>query len=259
MFETGTDHLAAHVADGVATVIFNRPDKLNAMSADMFTALASLCRTFDADPAVRVIVLRGAGPRAFISGADIGQLAANDEGAGGPGSQAPDAALLPTTKPVVAAIHGFCMGAGVMVALDTDLRIASDDAVFAVPPAKLGVAYPLAGVRRLVQIVGAATATEILVLGNRYTAAEAVELGLVHRVVPRDELDSAVESLCTTLAANAPLSIRAAKASIAAALEPTDDAQRSAQAAIAATWGSNDFLEGRDAFAAKRTPRFTGT
>jgi enoyl-CoA hydratase len=251
--DSGTDSLLAYGRGEVGTIVFNRPLKHNAMSAEMFTALHNVCLRFELDHRVRVVVLRGAGDRSFISGADIEAL----NQTGDSSSRAPDAELLPTGKPVVAMIDGFCIGAGMMVALAADIRIASEESVFAIPPAKLGVAYPLDAVERLVGIAGAATASEMLLIGDRYSAAGALRLGLVHRVVSRAELGRTVDGVVDALAANAPLSLRAAKSSVAAALDPSWRPR--AEAAIASTWASDDFRAGVEAFAAKQTPRFTGT
>jgi enoyl-CoA hydratase len=251
--DSGTDSLLAYGRGEVGTIVFNRPSKHNAMSAEMFTALHNVCLRFELDHRVRVIVLRGAGERAFISGADIEALS----GTGDASSRAPTVELLPTGKPTVAMIDGFCIGAGMMVALAADIRVASEESVFAIPPAKLGVAYPLDAVERLVGVVGAATATEMLMLGDRYSATDALRMGLVHRVVAASALSRTVDSVVGALASNAPLSLRAAKASVAASLDPSRRAR--AETAIAATWASSDFAEGVEAFATKRAPRFTGS
>jgi len=235
----------------VGWVVLDHPERRNALTAVMFGQLADGLAELDADAAVRVIVLRGAGDRAFASGADIGDLGAVG---GSPGSPRVGAA-----KPVIAMIHGVCMGGGLLVALGADIRAAADDARFAIPAVRLGAAYPYDGVRRLVTTVGPAAAGEILLTGATFGAADALRWGLVSRVVPAGELEATVVGLAGAITAGAPLSVAAAAASVRAAVggSDPDDVER-AHAAIAACWASEDLVEGRAAFAQKRAPRFRG-
>lgn len=248
--DTGTDKLVATVDGAVGRIVLNNPERHNAISGAMFAGFGDAADAFAAMPEVRVVVVEGAGDRAFASGADIGGL---DEKASRPSGLPALAAL---DIPVVAAIRGYCIGGGLMTALYADIRIASDDAVFGIPAAKLGVGYPYEAASMLVDTVGESRAKEILLLGDRYDASQALGFGLVQRVVGTDELAATIDAVTATLAANAPLSMAASKASIAAATGKLD--QSSAQAAIAATWGSEDFAEGRAAFGEKRPPRFVG-
>jgi enoyl-CoA hydratase/carnithine racemase len=260
--------------DGVARITFDDPERHNALTPAMSAALRDAVEALAPDRDVRVVVLRGAGDRAFMSGADIGGLP--DElptpGAGAAGGDADDAAarqarftaggpgvLLRLPQPVIALVHGWCLGGGLLTALCADLRVASDDAVFGIPAARLGVGYPYPAAELLVHLAGAAAASEVLLTGERFGAADAQRLGLVHRVVPKADLDAAVDTLATTVAANAPLTLIAAKRSIRAVLggSRADDVA-AAESAVAACWASEDFREGRQAFAEKRRPRFAG-
>lgn len=264
--DTGTPRMLATVDDGIGWIVYNHPEKHNAMTADMLAAVARICAAYEADPAVRVVVLRGAGDTAFISGADIAQLETGEiEGR----RAAPDDAamaensgttgLVALTKPVIAMINGWCLGGGVMVALSADIRIASDTARFGIPAAKLSVGYPYQAVEQLVALCGPGHAAEILFAGRRIDAAEAARIGLVNRVVPKAELEVEVRSLAADIAANAPLSHVASKLSVrAAARGGTPGNLAAIHGAIAAAWASDDHREGTRAFLERRPPRFTG-
>jgi enoyl-CoA hydratase len=265
--DTGTPKMIATVDDdGIGWIVYNNPEKHNAMTADMLAAVSRICAAYEADPAVRVVVLRGAGDKAFISGADIAQL---DSGQiRGPQAPPDDAAMaersgttgiFALTKPVIAMINGWCLGGGMMVALSADIRIASDNAQFGIPAAKLSVGYPYQAVEQLVALCGPGQASEILFAGRRLGAAEAARIGLVNRVLPQGELEEHVRSLATDIAANAPLSHVSSKLSIRAAArggEPQD--AKAIHDAIAAAWASEDHREGTRAFLERRAPRFTG-
>jgi enoyl-CoA hydratase len=258
--DTGTERMLAHVDDGIGWIVYNNPDKHNAMSLDMLQAVTRISEAYASDPDVRVVVLRGAGERAFISGADIAQLDSGelsvpaDRAAG---DDAGSGALAALEKPVIAMIHGWCLGGGVMVALSADIRICADDAVFGIPAAKLGVGYPYDATSALVALVGPGHAAEIMYGGRRLDAAEAERIGLVNRVVPKADLEPTVRALAAEIAANAPLSHVAHKRSIRAAVRA--DADRApVRSAIAAAWASTDASEGRRSFLERRPARFTG-
>ncbi len=256
--------MLAEVADGIGTAIFNQPEKHNAISLDMWEGLAEILDAFAADPAVRVVVLRGAGTRAFVSGADISQFEAERNDADAQiqyerRTRAGRARLASFEKPVIAAIRGFCLGGGLGIALAADLRLATADAVFGIPAARLGLAYGFDMTRQLVATVGPAAARMLLYSGERIDAAEALRIGLVNRCVPPDEFEAALATLAGRIAANAPLSINAAKRAIAASLaDPADRDMAGLETAIAACFDSQDYREGRAAFREKRPPRFTG-
>jgi enoyl-CoA hydratase/carnithine racemase len=255
--ETGTDRMLAHVEEGIGWIVFNNPDKHNAMSIDMLQALRRITDAYAADPEVGVVVLRGAGERAFISGADIAQLDSGELSAPAAGDGAGSDALTALEKPVIAMIHGWCLGGGVMVALSTDIRICADDAVFGIPAAKLGVGYPHGATAALVALVGPGHAAEIMFSGRRLDAAEAERIGLVNRVVPKAELEPTVRALAAEIAANAPLSHVAHKRSIRAATSAGTDFDP-VRSAIAAAWASDDAVEGRRSFLERRPTRFAG-
>lgn len=262
--DTGTDKLLCDVTDGVARVTFNNPEKHNALSLAIRAALPGTLSAIAADASVRVVVVTGAGGRAFVSGADISEF--------GEQRTSPDAraeydrgfdainrawAELPV--PVIAMIRGYCIGGGLLTALQADIRVASDDAQFAIPAARLGLGYSYPGVEALLGVVGPSHTAEILFSARRFGAAEALAMGLVNRVVPGDALEDTVEELAAAIAANAPLTVAAAKAALREARRPADrrDLAR-VEALVDACYHSADYLEGQAAFAEKRTPRFTG-
>ena len=243
---------------GVGLVTFNNPDKRNAMSLDMWDGLVAALDALEADRSVRVLVLTGAGTKAFVSGADISQFGAARADAEAQReyasrTSAGRARLAAFPLPVIARIRGFCLGGGLAIALQADLRIAATDSTFGIPAARLGLAYGAEMVRQLVDTVGPAHARMLLYTGARIPAHEAERIGLVNRVVEDADLSETVLDLARTIADNAPLSVRAAKLAVAG-----EDADALA-VAIDACFDSADYREGRAAFAGKRAPRFTGT
>lgn len=262
--DTGTEKLLAEIEDGVATITFNNPTKLNALSYDMQIALPPTLRSFQADPDVRVLVLTGAGNRAFVSGADISEFgekrtsvearAEYDRASGEAGR-----AWTAVEKPIIAMIRGYCIGGGLLTAMQADIRIASDDAQFGVPAARLGLGYGLGGVDMLSRLVGPAWASEILFTARRLSAAEAVSIGLINRSVPADELGHSVRELAGSISANAPLTIAACKAALVELRRPERDRDLARVAhLVEACFRSSDYLEGQKAFSEKRPPRFVG-
>jgi enoyl-CoA hydratase len=245
----------------IGWLVYDNPQRHNALTLPMLAAIPEAVAELEADDDVRVVVLRGAGDRAFVSGADIGQVSG---GSGSPDPRRMFAAvggesLLAVTKPVLAMLQGWCLGGGLLTALCADIRIAADDAVLGIPAAKLGAGYPYEGVAVLVHAVGAAHAAEVLLTGDRFDAATAMRMGLVHRVVPKADLEAEVRALAERVAANAPLTLTAAKLAIrAAAGGGHPEAVAAADEAVSRCWGSDDLVEGQQAFLAKRTPRFTG-
>jgi enoyl-CoA hydratase len=257
--------ILADKQDGIGIITFNQPEKRNAMSVEMWAGMVESLDDFAADPAVRVVVLKGAGDKAFVSGADISQFEKNRADFDAQKeydkiTSAGRARLGAFDKPVIASIRGFCLGGGLGIAMQTDLRLAAADAQFGIPAAKLGIAYTMDMVRTLVGLVGPAHARMMLYSGERIDAAEAQRIGLVNRTVPVEALEAETMKLAGILATNAPLTIRAAKSTVSATLrDPADRDMAAVDAAIAACFDSADYREGRRAFMEKRKPAFTGS
>jgi enoyl-CoA hydratase len=208
--------LRAEKRGAVGWIVFDQPEKMNAINDAMWRALPEAMARFDADREVRCVALRGEGAQAFAAGADISQFDSirDGEAAVGEYDDLLDRvlhAIQDSRKPSVALIHGFCMGGGLEVALACDLRYCGASAQFAIPAAKLGVAYNVEGHKRLLETVGHARAREIMFLGRRYGAQEAAAMGLVHRVLPDAELDAYADGVIATLLENAPLAIANSK------------------------------------------------
>ena len=252
------------VTDGVGVVTFNNPGKRNAMSLDMWEGLGHALTDLRDDEDVRVVILVGAGDKAFVSGADISQFektrhnaAASEEYSRR--SAAQRALLADYPKPTISCIRGFCLGGGMQVAMLTDIRIAAKDSQFGIPAAKLGIAYGYEGLRHLVSLVGPSWARLIMYTGMKIDSAEALRIGLVDRVMPNGELWDATLEIARTISGNAPLAIQAAKITIAQVLK--DPAARDMDAIKkigSACMDSEDFREGRQAFMEKRKPKFRG-
>jgi enoyl-CoA hydratase len=250
--------------DGVAWLVLRNPGKLNAVRLEMWQALPPALAALAADPAVRVIVLRGHGDQAFASGADNSEFATHRKDATSASqyeavTATAFAALLECEKPLVAMLQGACIGGGLAIAVSADLRIAADDTVLALPPARLGLGYHLAGVERVVQVVGPSAAAEMFFTARQYRADEALAVGLVNRVVPKAELVADTERYVRDIATNAPLTIRAAKRAIREVARPPGERDAGTVARlIAACFESVDYAEGVRAFLEKRRPRFNG-
>ena len=256
--------ILATVDGRVGIITFNNPDKRNAMSLDMWRGLGQALAELRDDSEIRVVMLTGAGGKAFVSGADISQFeqsrhsaAASEEYA--KASAAERALLADYPKPTISCIRGFCLGGGLQIAMLTDMRFAADDSQFGIPAARLGIAYGYDGLRNLVSLVGPSQARLLLYTGMRIDAAEALWIGLVDRVMDHDEVLPATLDIARTIAENAPLAVQAAKITIAEVLK---DESRRDMAAIKrigdACMDSEDFREGRRAFMEKRKPAFKG-
>jgi enoyl-CoA hydratase len=246
----------------IGWMIFDNPARRNAINEKMWRAIPNAMAGFDADPGVRCVVLRGAGDVAFAAGADISEFEkrrANPDAAGEHDNiiDAAQFALEESAKPVLAMIHGYCLGGGLEIALACDLRYAGVSSSFAIPAARLGIGYGVHGTNRLVASVGHAAAREIMLTGRRYSADEALAMGLVNRVLPDAELEGYVRGIAAALAANAPLSMAASKAIIKSVIESQGDFSKG-EALVQRCAKSEDHVEGRRAFMEKRTPKFHG-
>src|SRR5438552_10482922 len=202
-------------ADGVGIVTFNNPEKRNAMSLDMWEGLGHALTELRDDPDVRVVILVGAGDKAFVSGADISQFEKTRHNAEASEeyskrSAAQRALLADYPKPTIACIRGFCLGGGMQVAMMSDIRIAAEDSRFGIPAARLGIAYGYDGLKHLVSLVGPSWARLIMYTGMRIDSAEALRIGLVDRVLPNDSLWDETMEIARTISGNAPLAIAAA-------------------------------------------------
>ena len=249
---------------GIGWMIYDQQEKYNAVTYDMRRAIPGIMADFEADDDVRVAVIAGAGEKAFISGSDISQFGAkrSSEDARKMYDKASDeanAAMESFSKPMIAMIHGYCLGAGVLTALICDFRIAADNAEFGAPPAKLGLGFGYGGVDSLVKLVGPANAAEMLFTGNRYSAEDALHMGMVNRVVDYADLEDVVREIAGTIAANAPLTLRSVKTSIRNTLmNESGRDMLEVQAQIDACFASEDYKEGQTAFMEKRKPQFRG-
>ena len=247
----------------IGTLMFSNLDKHNAMTGQMWESLPARLAELDEDPAIRVIVLKGDGDKAFVSGADVSQFGADrtEPAAQRRYNEIVEAAYRAparTRKPVLAQIRGICMGGGLGLAAACDLRICGDDARFRMPAGRLGLGYSQTGVHRFVALLGVQNTYDIFYTARVFDSAEALRMGLVSRVVPAAELDETVHALAATIAENAPLTALATKATINAYLrDPTDKHAADAQDAIDRCNRSEDYREGVRAFAEKRKPVFT--
>ena len=247
----------------LAFLTFNRPEARNAMTWGMYDALLDACDRVDRDDAVKVMVLRGAGGRAFVSGTDISQFQQ---------FQAPDDGvryerkisdvldrLERVTKPTIAQIQGFAVGGGCAMAVTCDLRIATRESSFGIPIARtLGNCVTGAAYSRLVELVGPAAAKDMLFTGRLVQGEEAYAMSLVNRLVPSGDIDDAVRRLATEIASNAPLTVRATKEMTRRLMERTRLAAGDSQDLIELCYGSADFQEGVASFLAKRPPKWRG-
>ncbi|MFN7754132.1 MAG: enoyl-CoA hydratase [Pseudomonadota bacterium] len=259
-----TERMIVRKEGPLGWIVFNQPARHNAMSVDMWEALPRIVEAYEADPEIRVIIITGAGDRAFVSGADISQFGerrgtmeavkeynaiadhANDR-------------LQACSKPVIAMIRGFCIGGGLGIALGADIRVCAEDAQFAVPAAKLGLGYRFSGIKRLADIVGPSFAAEIFYTARRFNAREAEVMGLVNRVVPVDRLEAATRELASVIAENAPMTVQSVKLIIRNIHADPDARDLDACArAVENCFASEDYKEGRTAFMEKRKPRFQG-
>lgn len=261
---TLTNKLVAQKEGAIGWIVFNNPARHNATSFEMWQSLPLVLDAYALDPEVRVIVLKGAGEKAFSAGADISQFKEKRTGAEAvreynAASDKAGRALRECPKPTIAMVRGYCIGGGTAVAVGCDIRIASDDARFGVPAAKLGLGYRFDGIRRLASIVGPSSAAEIFFTGHQFSAQEALDMGLINRIVPVAELEKYTLDYANTIAVNAPLTIAAVKRSLIEFLkDPAERDLAHCQKMVNACYESEDYKEGQAAFMEKRKPQFKG-
>jgi enoyl-CoA hydratase/carnithine racemase len=257
-----SDQILVERLGAVATVVLNRPRSHNAITIDMYRALPDVLGTLDADPAVKVVVLRGAGQKAFASGADISEF----ERERGDAERArkynehvaaAERALAAMAKPTVAMVHGYCIGGGAGLALACDLRFADDRGLFAITPAKLGLVYSLESTKRVVDLAGPSRATWILVSGRQIPAERALSLGLFDEVLPTDDLAGHTYDFAELVSTRAQFSVRHGKEMVrrVVAGQLTDDGETTR--IRNSSFDTADYAEGVRAFLEKRPPRFT--
>jgi enoyl-CoA hydratase/carnithine racemase len=259
-----TDKVIAEKQGRVGWLTFNQPQKRNAISVDMWEAVPTVLDTFENDPDIRVIALKGAGDQAFVSGADISQFDQHraERGAVNYYEEIAEGAQMrihACDKPTIAMIRGYCLGGGVNIALCCDLRIAGASGRFGIPAARVGLGYRLSAMTNLINAVGQAKAREMFFTARQMAADAALEANLVHVVVPDAELAEIVDDYCATIAANAPLTITAGKRMMRELLKPGPGVDIAAcKGWLRSCFDSEDYIEGRRAFMEKRRPVFQG-
>ncbi len=255
--------IRAESLDGLGLLVIDNPERKNAITAAMWRSVPNAVHWLCGEAGARAIVLSGAGGRDFSAGADISEFPVVRKDTATArlyeaGNSSAFAAIREARVPVIAAIRGICYGGGFGLAAACDLRIADDTAAFAVPAARLGLAYPADAVQDFARSLGDQMARRALYTGAAIRAAELLACGFLLDIATPDALDDKVLMLAETIATNAPLSVQASKLALRAAAEKDDDLLREAEVVGASTFDSADYAEGRRAFAEKRKPVFTG-
>ena len=262
--KTTTDKMIARKDGAIGWMVFNNPARHNAVSVEMWQAVPEILEAFGKDDDIRVVVLAGAGGKAFVSGADIsefGEKRGSREAVLEYNRIADRAhhAIVECKKPTIAMIQGYCIGGGLAISLCCDLRIASENSRFGVPAAKLGLGYAYPGIKRLADVVGPSFAKEIFFTARQFDAAEALQMGLINRVRPTDELEAYVTNYAAMIGGNAPLTVGAVKLCVGEyAKDPETRDLKVCQEAVDRCFASADYIEGRTAFMEKRKPVFRG-
>lgn len=257
-----TERMQAKVEGGIGWMIFNNPARHNALSLEMWEGIGDILEHFAQHPEVRVVIMRGAGGKAFVSGADISEFdkeRGNAEQRASYGVIAGRATnwLAKIDKPLIALIEGYCIGGGLATALAADVRFATPDSRFGIPAAKLGLGYEYEGLSKLARLVGPSRARDIMFSARFMPASEAKDMGLVNFIHERDDIQDACIDYATIIAGNAPLTVKAAKAALNAWERGSrSDEVDKVRALVDECFNSEDYKEGRKAFAAKRKPRF---
>jgi enoyl-CoA hydratase/carnithine racemase len=259
-----TEKIQARVEDGIGWLAFNNPERRNAISLEMWQGLGDAAEAFEADPAVRVVVMRGAGGKSFAAGADISEFAkyranAEQKASYGKISKRGSDGLWNLSKPLIALIQGSCIGGGLAIALAADVRFATPVSRFGIPAAKLGLGYDYPGLAALARLVGPSTAKDIMFTARYLPADEARAVGLINFIYADGQIEDEVRQYAQLIASNAPLTVAAAKAAVKVferySLDPESE-QLSAR--IDRCFNSEDYQEGRTAFMEKRPPKFKG-
>ena len=258
-----TPFMVAEIDGNIGWMIFNNPDKHNAVKVEMWEAIPKILDQFEADDSVKVVVLKGSGEKAFISGADISefeQVRASQAATKHYEDIADGASdrLYACDKPTIAMIRGYCIGGGAGIAVSCDLRIATETSKFGIPAAKLSVGYRHGGIQKLVDLVGPSAAKDIFFTARQIPAPEALNMGLINKMVPNDELEVTIEEYCRWICANAPLTITAVKQTIEQIVKPEPLDQNLCEQLVENCFNSKDYIEGRRAFMEKRKPVFKG-
>ena len=258
------EKMLAEKQDGIGRMIFNNPERHNAVSLDMWDTAENILDDFAKDESIRVVVLAGAGGKAFVSGADISKF--DDE-------RGSKEAILNYNKrvgkvyrfvhefpkPTIAEVNGYCIGGGLGLAVCCDLRFCSEKSKFGLPAAKLGLGYGFEALKRLVDTVGPGVSRDIAFSARRLDADEALRVGLVQRILPEDELREFVHDYAKTVTSNAPITVKSMKHIINEILKPEGDRDLEAcQRMVDEAYASDDYIEGRHAFMEKRSPKFKG-